>query len=126
MASKKVDLNSKPFDSKLVGSWIPDKDQDIIFTEFYIEKKYSKYLHYLKYMDIELLNIERDIGSPVLEVGLIDYKTGEYVKTKKLTGKEEILEKYAKLYKNTNKRFTYFPLKKPYYFLIKTYITISF
>ncbi len=49
MASKKVDLNSKPFDSQIVGSWDGSFEKQLIFTEFYIEKKYSKDLHFLKY-----------------------------------------------------------------------------
>jgi hypothetical protein len=115
MASKKVDLNSKPFDSKIVGNWDGSFNKQLIFTEFYIEKKYSKYLHFLKYVNIELNNKEQENISPIFEFDLTNYNTGEYIQTEKLTGKEELIEKYSKLYKNTNKRFTYFPISVFYY-----------
>jgi hypothetical protein len=115
MASKKVDLNSKPFDSKIVGSWDGSFDKKLIFTEFYIEKKYSKDLHFLKYISIELNNKERENKNPVFEFDFSNYNTGEYIQTEKLIGKEELIEKYSKLYKNTDKRFTYFPISIFYF-----------
>jgi hypothetical protein len=115
MASKKVDLNSKPFDSQIVGSWDGSVEKGIIFTEIYIQDKYSKNLHTLKNVTVSLANVEQENKPSRLEFDFLDWNTGEGLSEQKLTGNEEIIQRYAKLYRKTDKRFTYFPMDIAYY-----------
>jgi hypothetical protein len=100
---KPFDLVEKPFNPELIGEWIGYKNIDHIFYLTYIKKNFQKQLHFL----------------PFVHPVLFDYIFGKYNymtiyddNKKKDFTRDNISEykKYLSLYKNTKKRFTYFPI----------------
>ena len=102
--SKSIDLVEKPYDKKLKGFWNGFLNTQFLFTELYINKHYSKLLHYLPYLE---LNIVHNTDINTYNFNIIDYNIP--MSYNKKNNKKEF-EYYIKLYKNTDKRFTYFPI----------------
>lgn len=87
----------------------------LIFTELYINKHYHKILHYLPYIELILESIQNESDSDYShEIFIIDYNK-EHLYNKKKDKKE--FEQYTKLFRNTDKRFTYFPVVQNTFYL---------
>ena len=110
-----IDLVEKKFNSKLKGEYSEPISSELIFTKLYINKHYKKILHYLPYIELSLDSIEKESDTDFShEIFIIDYNKN-YLYNKKKDKKEFV--QYTKLFKNTNKRFTYFPVMQNTFYL---------
>jgi hypothetical protein len=103
---KQFDIVTKPFDPDLVGVWTGEYDLEHIFYLTYIKKNFRKQLHFLPFVDLVLF--DDDFGTDILS--LYDHNSGDSF----FPGDSRI-KKYVTLYKNTKKRFTYFPITIAFY-----------
>jgi hypothetical protein len=98
------DLVEKPFNPELVGYWRGVYNFDQIFYLTYIKKNFQKQLHFLPFIRpyIQDYIFEKDSS-----MGIVDDNKG-----KGFTKDDNPVDykKYLSLYKNTKKRFTYFPI----------------
>ena len=114
MGSKSINLVEKQFNSKLKGEYNEPVASEIIFTELYINKHYSKSLHYIPSIRLDLREIKKKSNalfgySYTYTFNIADYNKQKLYNLKK--DKKEF-EKYYKLFKDTDKRFTYFPISQ--------------
>ena len=111
-----VNFNSKPFNSKLKGEWDPEQYKYQAFMELYIKKKYSKDLHYLPFVDLYISYIQSSFAPPRIVFKFLNWVEGFSIRTKNVTksfGKRfKYFENNIEKYKNTTKRFTYFPITR--------------
>jgi len=101
--SKSIDLVEKSYRKSLKGFWNGTPEIDFLFTELYINKHYNNTLHYLPYLN---LNIVHNHTNNTYQFNIFDYNKWKIYNKK---DKKEF-EQYIKLYKDTDKRFTYFPI----------------
>jgi len=103
--STSIDLVEKDFDSKLKGQWCGGSNQtETLFTELYLKKHYSDILHFVQHIELNFQE-QRLKKNSKYYFGLIDHEK------KKVYGFKGI-KKYYPLYRNTKKRFTFFPVYK--------------
>jgi hypothetical protein len=104
---KPFDIVKKPFDPNLVGEWLGDYHITHTFYLTYIKKNFRKQLHFLPFVNLRLHDNYRDnrpeqyIGNFLIE----DRNNNKYIFLN-----DSRMQKYVTLYKNTKKRFTYFPI----------------
>jgi hypothetical protein len=119
---KQFDLVEKPFDPELIGEWEGKVDFRHIFHLTYIKKNFQKQLHFLPFVDLELfdhyknefsrISIYDDNKKKSIHIG-DDKKKYIYDNIKHIYIDDigdKMYYKYISLYKNTKKRFTYFPI----------------
>lgn len=104
---KSIDLIEKEYNSKLSINWSGSSIYDNLFVDKYIIKHYSNLLHYIPYIQIDLRNIEESLNNFKLNFQIHDVTYGRIYNYHQ--NKKEF-KKYYKLFKNTNKRFTFFPI----------------
>lgn len=102
--SVSIDLAQKTFDPTIIGEWKGLLENEEMFLELYMKKKYGKYLHYLPFTGL-ILNYNnkkkeyRDDFDTKFCVywdnKIYDYKKGN-----------DVFNNYFDLYRNTEKRFT--------------------
>jgi len=107
-----IDLVEKPFNSELKGDWIGKFNIKFLFLELYINKYYQKLFHYLPFINlyIKQTKVKSTIFPFVKDLydfNIIDFNKDILYNQKK--DKKEF-ENYYKLFRNTDKRFTYFPI----------------
>ena len=100
---KHFDLVEKPFDQDLLGEWRAFPDITNTFYLTYIKKNFRKQLHFLPFITINLFD---HYDNKYSYISIYDDNK------KKSVDDDDILEykKYITLYKNTKKRFTFFPI----------------
>jgi len=105
--SKSIDLVEKKYDSKLSGEWIGFPIMSLIFTNLYINKHYSKLVHYLPYIELYVFYDKKNKS----KLGIIDFSLEPSI-VYNFNKDKKIFENYYKLFKDTDKRFTYFPVNQ--------------
>jgi hypothetical protein len=97
---KPFDIVTKPFDPNLVGKWIGEYELEHTFYLTYIKKNFRKQLHFLPFVNLMLIDSWDDPS------GIFLIHDNNIPKSFFLSDSG----KYMTLYKNTKKRFTYFPI----------------
>ena len=107
--SLSIDLAQKSFDPTIKGEWVGFVENKDIFLELYMMKKYKEHLFYIPF--ISLISQYTDKSRKDIDFkpmfGLLDNNEFEIHEYKNKGN--DIFNKYYKLYKDTNKRFTFFP-----------------
>ena len=101
-----LDLAKKPFNSKKEGEWLGHPKNSQLFLHLYMEKMYHDSLFTIKPLLLAVINHvspPRFAGYHLARNNMPDV---EY----QLSDGEMISNKYIERYRNTKKRFTYFPL----------------
>lgn len=115
MESQEISYVMKPFDPKKEGEWVGYTSNRDIFLEMYIEKKYGNDMHYLKFIELGVINTEYSRKIHYKNLFLLnDYsikiKNGEYDHWFLQNPNNSIPERYFEMFRNTKKRFTFYPL----------------
>jgi hypothetical protein len=101
---KSFDLVEKPFNPELIGEWIGNPDLEQIFYLTYIKKNFQKQLHFLPSIGPYLVD---NVYLKETDIRIYD-DNKKNIFNKRENPSE--YKKYISLYKNTKKRFTYFPI----------------
>jgi hypothetical protein len=109
----KIDLVEKSFDSKFKGEYSVRTEDEYLFLELYIKKKYSKNLYTLPFTRLVLSNI----------LSKTDRKTRFVIGTRnggifipEEDKKEPLFIEFISKLKNIKKRFTYYQLQQDFIF----------
>jgi hypothetical protein len=107
--SKTISLLQKDYNSKVIGEWYGTVENEMLFMELYIIKKYSHLFHYLPFVNI-VLQEELEYNPSRYFLGVSDYnnKFGKGFDFTYDKFDKKDYEKYFDLYRNTKKRFTLF------------------
>jgi hypothetical protein len=121
VGSTSLKLIEKSYKSDIKGEWGNTNIKQIIFTQLYLEKKYSKLLHTVPWLKLSLDTLEYNYGFGVNSSSSRYYevKDDEHkvhladwnIKYNYEVDKENISEitHFIKIYKDTDKRYTFYP-----------------
>jgi hypothetical protein len=108
VGSTSLKLIEKSYKSDIKGEWDGSFFKKIIFTQIYLEKKYSNLLHTIPWVNIRLDTLSYHTKKDKFNVHLADW---DKLYAFKINNKEiNLIDKYIKLYKETDKRYTYYPI----------------
>ncbi|HEY9702378.1 MAG TPA: hypothetical protein V6C58_08025 [Allocoleopsis sp.] len=102
-----IDLIEKIYDSNYIGKWMGERYKEAIFTDIYLQDRYSNDFHYLKYVQLWIISDSRKDNHFLLYDVMKRNKNDRMLN---LENDDKRVVKYMNKYKNTYKRFTYFPL----------------
>jgi hypothetical protein len=102
LSKSSIDLVEKPFDSKLSGEWAATADKEEIFANTYIQKKFKDSLYTQPFV---FFKIFYDIELQKTVFLLLDSS-----KITILDLEQDNSDIYLKKYRETTKRFTFFPV----------------
>jgi hypothetical protein len=110
MKSEKLKLVEKSYDSEIKGEWDGSSHKKMIFTELYLEKKYSSLLHTVPWLNLRFEEINDTRKSDYeYKIHIQDWNKGiMYQIDRKMSSND--IKSFIKLYQNTNKRYTYYPI----------------
>jgi hypothetical protein len=97
-----IKLAEKYFDPNLKGEWIGLTDKTNLFVSTYIQEKFKNDIHFIPYADFLIIYDEK-LEKTFLR--FVDYKV-----MKMFFVDEDSLENYFEKIRNTDKRFTFFPI----------------
>lgn len=107
--SKSFAIIQKTFNDKLKGKWNGNADIIFRFLETYLKKKYNGIMHFLPFIELRLLIDHDNTNNYFFDI--LDYTNKKVYPIKKNTSS---INSYINRYKNTNKRFTFFPVHQSY------------
>jgi hypothetical protein len=97
-----IDLVEKSFDPKLIGEWISTTDRENIFLSAYIQEKFKDILHTIPFVNFQII-YDIDLKKTILVLG-------DSVTLKLNFFGKDSFGTYNKKYRETDKRFTYYPI----------------
>lgn len=102
----------KKYNSQIKGEWIGHTYKRFIFNELYIQKNYHNILHMLPFIRLNISETSFYNKKSLFQFGIADWNKEKFLEVNKNYLDE--LNEYIKLYKNTNKRYTFYPITQEY------------
>lgn len=102
LSKSSFDLAEKSFDSELPGEWLASWEIKNIFINTYIQEKFKDVLHIVEFVNFLILYDE--------ELKKTVFRLGNYSNMETLFFDKDSFETYLKRFRNTKKRFTFFPI----------------
>lgn len=109
--SLKLPTNKK-YNSKIKGEWIGYPHTKLIYNQIYITEKYKNILHMLPFIELGIAEINFHNKKRLFQFGIRDWNKMKFLEINK--NKLDELNDYIKLYKDTSKRYTFYPITQQY------------
>jgi hypothetical protein len=102
----------KKYNSQIKGEWIGYPHTELIYNQIYITQKYQNILHILPFIELGIGETNFYDKKRLFQFGIRDWNKMKFLELNKTNLNE--LDDYIKLYKNTSKRYTFYPITQQY------------